>query len=459
MNIWWIRRDLRLEDNPALSAAIRDGAGVLPVFILDERLLANPAEKRQAFLFAGLRELDADLRRLGSRLIVRSGDPVVELERLGREVPIESIFAEQDVSPYARRRDAAVARQLKLQLVAGLNIQPVSAVLRADGRPYTLFTPYSRAWKALPANDCILPAPITLPLVPDINSLDLPDWPAPDGFPAGEREARRRLAKFLDAPIYDYAVGRDRLDRNSTSALSPYLRFGMLSARQAAAAVRQAAGVAPDTASRAGCEAWLNELIWRDFFQSILYHFPNVLGNAFRTGSHSISWRDDMRDLQAWQSGLTGYPVVDAGMRQLAATGWMHNRARMICASFLVKHLLIHWQAGERWFIQNLIDGDPAANNGGWQWVAGTGTDAAPYFRIFNPVLQGRKFDPDGHYVRRWLPELADVPSEYIHTPWKMSNTGQQEFHVILGQDYPTPIVEHDFARQRAFQAYTGKFA
>ncbi len=278
--------------------------------------------------------------------------------------------------------------------------------------------------------------------------------PSPPGFPAGEAEARRRLSAFLAGPIFDYRETRDRMDLDGTSQLSPYLRFGMVSIRQAVISAVQAIEQAPDAQARAGADAWLNELIWRDFYRSILHRHPAVLDTAFKPGMRAIPWRDAPGDLRAWQQGQTGYPVVDAAMRQLAATGWMHNRARMIAASFLVKHLLINWQEGERWFMQQLIDGDPASNNGGWQWVAGTGTDAAPYFRIFNPILQGRKFDPMGNYVRRWVPELSSVPDRHIHAPWEMTAAEQRDCGVIIGRHYPAPIVEHAFARARVLAAY-----
>jgi deoxyribodipyrimidine photo-lyase len=244
------------------------------------------------------------------------------------------------------------------------------------------------------------------------------------------------------------------MDLAGTSQLSASLRFGMLSVRQAVVFARLCAEIAPDEGSKAGCEAWLNELIWRDFYQAILYHYPDVLKSAFKPNLRDIPWRDAPYDLHAWQTGQTGYPVVDAAMRQMAASGWMHNRARMIAASFLVKHLLINWQDGERWFMQQLVDGDPSSNNGGWQWVAGTGTDAAPYFRIFNPVLQGKRYDPMGKFVRLWVPELSDVPDRFIHNPWEMTGADQQDCGVIIGRDYPTPIVEHAFARARVMAAY-----
>lgn len=454
MNIWWIRRDLRIEDNQALTAALKEGMGVIPVFILDDRLLAKPAEKRQRFLFAGLRALDADLRRLGSRLIIRQGNPLVELTRLAAECGARSVYAEEDISPYAIRRDTEIGKHFDLQLFQGVSFHPVGTITKENGEPYTVFTPYSRAWKARPFGLQALPAPGRLPPVPEVLSIDLPDTPAPDLFVPGEREGKGRLSAFVDGIIYKYGDGRNRLDMNSTSGISPYLRFGMLSARQAFAAAYQAAEQAPDNNSRLSSHTWINELIWREFYQSILFHFPSVLERAFKPAYRDIPWRNAPEDYHAWQTGLTGYPVVDAGMRQLAETGWMHNRARMITASFLVKHLLINWQEGERWFMERLIDGDPAANNGGWQWIAGTGTDAAPYFRIFNPILQGKKFDPEGAYIRQWIPELESIPQKYIHTPWEMPSNLQRQMSCVIGKDYPAPIVDHEWARQRVLDAY-----
>jgi deoxyribodipyrimidine photo-lyase len=454
MNIWWIRRDLRLEDSPALTAAIQADPAVLPVFILDDHLLSKPADKRQAFLLNGLGALDLELKHLGSGLIVRRGDPVLELARLMAESGAASVYAEEDVSPYARKRDTAVARQVDLHLVQGASYFPPSVVKGSGGNPFKVFTPYSHAWKALPFSDQVLPKPASLKPIPDFLTGPLPEIPSASGFPAGEVEAQRQLAAFLAGPIHEYAMTRDRMDLEGTSRISAFLRFGMVSIRQAVISAVQAIAQAPDAQARAGAETWLNELIWREFYRSILHHFPFVLDTAFRPGMRAIPWRDAPDDLQAWQAGLTGYPVVDAAMRQMASTGWMHNRARMIAASFLVKHLLINWQAGERWFMQQLIDGDPASNNGGWQWVAGTGTDAAPYFRIFNPTLQGKRFDPFGNYVRRWVPELSPVPDRFVHTPWEMTTAEQQDCGVLIGRHYPAPIVEHAFARARALAAY-----
>jgi deoxyribodipyrimidine photo-lyase len=246
------------------------------------------------------------------------------------------------------------------------------------------------------------------------------------------------------------------MDLEATSKLSPYLRFGMLSARHAVVSALAAIEAARDAQARKGAETWLNELIWREFYMTILYHFPGVVEQSFRPNLRDVVWANDIDDFAAWCEGRTGYPVVDAAIRQLVHTGWMHNRARMIVASFLVKDLLIDWRWGERFFMQHLVDGDPAANSGGWQWTAGTGTDAAPYFRIFNPVLQGKKHDPSGRYVRRWVPELDGVPvtRKFIHEPWKMPLDVQRDVGCVIAQDYPAPLVEHAWARERTLAAY-----
>jgi deoxyribodipyrimidine photo-lyase len=457
--IWWIRRDLRLHDNQALAAALAQGGLVLPVFIITPGLVEGPhvAPRRLAFLWGGLAALAADLERRGSRLLVRRGEPLVVLQELMATTGATAIFAEADYSPYARRRDEAVARALPLRLCDGLTVYPPAAIVRPDGKPYVVYTPFSRAWKAQPPPAAPLPAPAFIPTVAFGRSEPLPAATVTSPFPPGEAEARRRLAAFVGGerpPIYHYAEERNRLDRAGTSQLSPYFRFGMLSARTAVHAAYEAIAAAPDAEARKGAEAWLNELIWREFYIAILYHHPFVLRRAFRADLRAILWQEDEAAFRAWCEGRTGYPIVDAAMRELAATGWMHNRGRMIVASFLVKDLLIDWRWGERWFMQTLVDGDPAANNGGWQWTAGTGTDAAPYFRIFNPVVQSAKCDPEGTYIRRWVPELARVPTAYIHAPWQMPPDVQRQSGCVIGRDYPAPLVDHAWARVRALAAY-----
>jgi len=451
VSIWWIRRDLRLTDNHALQAARQSGYPVLPVFILDERLMAGPVNRRQRFLMAALADLREQLHREGSNLLVRKGQPEEVFQTLFKETGAVRVFAEEDFSPYARNRDGKVSRSVPLTLTAGLAIHPPDAVLKPDSSPYTIFTPYSRKWLSLPAPFLAASgAGYYLPATRFPSSDALPEFEPVEGFTATRDEAETRLGLFLSLRIDQYADYRDRMDRNGTSVLSPYIRFGLLSPGRLAAIIHQ-----QDASALAeGRRVWLNELIWRDFYQSILYHFPYVKREAFQPKFRHIPWRDAPRDLQAWKDGLTGYPVVDAAMRQLKSTGWMHNRARMITASFLTKDLLINWQEGERWFMEELVDGDPASNNGGWQWAAGTGTDAAPYFRIFNPILQSKRFDSHGDYIRRWVPELRNLPEKYIHEPWTIPPLEQASLSVVAGRDYPLPIVEHALVKERTLAAY-----
>jgi deoxyribodipyrimidine photo-lyase len=459
--IWWIRRDLRLQDNQALKAALDANHQIIPVFILDARLLQSPyaSPQRTAFLFNGLRSLQADLHRYEGRLILQEGEPCAVLWRLMEATGASRIYAEPDTSPFATRRDRQVTAELPVEWVGSPAIHPPGSVLKASGEPYSVFTPFSKAWKALPAP--LAPAESfagSLNTPDGLASLPIPENPALQNsvpFEAGEEQAEQRLNAFIQgpgSPIFDYSEGRDWLGEDGTSRLSPYLRFGMISARRAFSAARQAIQSAENPAFRRGAEAWLNELIWRDFYIHILHHFPQVRQQNFRM--QSIPWLNDPQQCEAWKKGETGYPIVDAAMRQLLQTGWMHNRARMITASFLTKDLLIDWRWGERWFMQHLLDGDPAANNGGWQWTAGTGTDAAPYFRIFNPTSQGRRHDPKGRFIRLWLPELAKVPDEFIHEPWKMPDNMQRQTGCRIGKDYPAPIVDHAEARERALSTY-----
>lgn len=462
--VWWIRRDLRLTDNQALHMAMSQAQTVVPLFIIDPFFVTSPfaGEKRTSFLWAGLRELDSALKACGSRLVVRRGQPEAELAKLLAETGAEAIFAEADYSSYARKRDSAIQKSLPLHLEQGIVVHHPDSLLKDDGTPYQVFTPFKkRAWltRPLPQLTHILPPPEQIRTPENLTSLPLPDVESLENMPfiPGEAEAHKRLQTFMsgdEGSIFEYAQQRNQLDLDGTSKLSPYLRFGMISARQVAATAVKARSAAQSEAARNSADTFLSEIIWREFYYAILYHFPHVAHGSFRPQYDQIQWRNDPVEFAAWCKGETGYPVVDAAMRQLLQTGWMHNRARMIVASFLVKDLLIDWRWGERFFMLHLLDGDPANNNGGWQWTAGTGTDAAPYFRIFNPVTQSKRFDPKGRYIRRWLPELAPLSDKHIHSPWEMPRTEQKRLQFKLGQEYPEPIVEHKVARERALAAY-----
>lgn len=460
--IHWFRRDLRLDDNLALAAALATGRPVIPLFIFDPAILggARTGAPRLGFLLRALESLDGSLRRHGARLMVRQGDPLTVLRALIEATGADALYFNRDYSPYALRRDyAAESLGVAVHADDDVLLLPPGSVLKGDGDPYVVFTPFLRQWKTLAKPECVdftggrfhTPDSLMSDSIPTLDelgfgaSIDLP--------PACEGAAHSRLRYFSDGPLYEYAAGRDALvaepfaddTLGGTSALSPYLRLGLISPRRAYWAARAAYAGADSAAARQSVEVWVSELAWREFYMHILYHFPHVEQGSFQRQYDAVSWRDAPDELAAWQEGHTGYPVIDAAMRQLNAIGWMPNRARMIVASFLTKDLLIDWRAGERYFMQRLIDGDPAANNGGWQWSAGTGTDAQPYFRIFNPVSQSQKFDPDGAYIRHWVPELRAVPNRYIHAPWQMDRPPR---------DYPAPIVDHGMARERTLAAY-----
>ena len=466
--IWWIRRDLRLHDNQALHHALQLGVPIIPLFILDPTFDASSCvgEARRDWLWGALAELETDLRSRNAQLLVRRGAPVTVLAELVAATQAQQIVAEADASPYAVSRDRAIRRNLPLHLVPGVGIQALGAVTKDDGLPYTVYTPYNRRFKAhwrgqwAATSATLLPAPVAIAFP---HALPLTSDPLPVArntsadFPPGEGAARARLLRFIQgdrAPVHAYGLGRDRPDHAGTSQLSPYFRFGQISAREAAILAVQAVERAPTDTARDQAEIWLDALIWREFYQTILMRFPRVREQSFRPEYDHIRWRNEPAEFDAWCAGQTGYPFVDAAMRQLRAIGWMHNRARMAVASFLVKDLLIDWRWGERWFMQQLLDGDPAANNGGWQWAAGTGTDAAPYFRIFNPVSQGTKHDPMGNYVRRWVPELAKLPPGVIHEPWKLTASEQRHLGCVIGRDYPARMVDHSMARERTLAAY-----
>jgi deoxyribodipyrimidine photo-lyase len=457
----WITRDLRVRDHPALRAALDRHERVVPAFCFDERLLGgrHASGPRTQFLLDCLRELDAALRERGGGLVIRRGRPERELPALTAQLGAEEVHVSADAGPFARRRAAAVERALRACGVDVLAHPGVAAVddlgelLTGGGRPYTVFSPFHRRWLAAPRRP-VLGAPRELPALPpglakgrlpSLRSLGLEQEVAepPRG---GEPAARERLGRFLASGIAGYADGHDALGGDGTSRLSPYIHFGCVSVREIEE--RLPAGAGPD--------AFRRQLCWRDFHHHVLLHHPrNARSELQERYRGKISWSGSETRFRAWCEGRTGFPLVDAGMRQLLRQGWMHNRARLVAGSFLTKSLGIDWRRGERHFMRMLVDGDEANNNGNWQWVASVGTDPQPVFRrIYNPARQMERHDPDGRYVRRHVPELRRVPDEHLAEPWRMPVELQREVGCILGEDYPEPIVDHAQARRDALARY-----
>lgn len=470
--IVWFRLNLRLADNPVLHAAVERRGRVLPLFIWspEEEAPWSPGAASRWWLHHSLTALDARLRALGSRLIVRRGAALSVLRELIRETGARAVFWDRRMEPALRSRDARVERSLielgceACHFNAALLHEP-ETIRTQGGGPFRVFTPFWRHCLAQPDPPAPLPVPKALPAPkhwPDSLALEalelLPRLSWADGFQSvwqpGEIGAQGRLTRFLAEGLDSYDATRDRPDVSGTSRLSPHLHFGEISARQVWHAVRQAAERRGWRRTQWRQLAFLRELGWREFAHHLLHHFPHTSDAPLRAEFARFPWRRDATLLRAWQRGRTGYPIVDAGMRELWAIGWMHNRVRMIVASFLVKDLLQPWQEGARWFWDTLVDADLANNTLGWQWSAGCGADAAPFFRIFNPLAQGRKFDPKGDYVRRWCPELAALPAQWIHEPNRAPAEVLRRAGVELGKSYPMPVVNHAIAREVALEAF-----
>lgn len=458
--IHWFRNDLRLHDNLALTALADRVAAWLPVFVIDPLLIARSGRNspRARFLFDCLARLAGDLSAKGFALQIVEGKPEVLIPELMVKTGATIVSWNNASTPLGRRRDLKVSSAISR--AGGQAIQRDDhTVFGADeiktktGGNYRVYTPYRnewwRTWEREPrfsSSTTRYPnAPIPrIAIYGDRLSQLATEKGSRIRLPTGgEESAKRRLRKFLSGPARRYHLDRDRPDIDGTSRLSPYLRFGAISVRRCfTEGLRK---IESDPGARIGISKWLDELIWREFYNAVLLNSPHVLAGAFRPEYDELTWRGSGAHFEAWCEGRTGYPIVDAGMRQLRSTGWMHNRLRMVVASFLTKDLLVDWRRGERFFFDSLVDGDPASNNGGWQWSASTGTDAQPYFRIFNPVAQGKKWDPDGKYVRRWVPELQAVDSKWIHTPWLEPQSRVQ---------YIKPIVDHAVQRQLALDEF-----
>jgi deoxyribodipyrimidine photo-lyase len=463
--VHWFRRDLRVADNTSLARAARDADRLIPVFILDDHYASDPnvGPSRYRFLAETLAELAKSLASRGGRLLVRRGPARTALPRLLQDTGAEAVYANHEIGPYPERRDrqardAVEAAGARFRLFPDALLVEPDAIATRAGDPFTLFAPFLKRWLAAEKRDPEPDPPrLETPELPGIPLGKVRSWrdlePNFLATPGGESQARALLEKFLCHAAADYAEHRNFPARRGTSRLSAHLHFGTISPRTIRTAAIGAREAAPPGAGE-GIGRFVVELAWREFYHHVLFHFPRVAEESFRPEFDRLPWRSSPESLAAWKEGRTGFPMVDAAMRELARTHWMHNRARMIAASFLVKDLHIHWREGEKWFEHQLADADLANNNGGWQWAAGSGTDAAPYFRIFHPVLQSRKFDPNGDYIRRFVPELALVPAEKIHEPWKMTSEEQRGAGCRLGTDYPFPILDHAREREAALQMF-----
>ena len=459
----WFRRDLRTIDNRALAQACTDAECVIPLFVLDKAILsrADSCKARVNFLMDCLLDLNERLKALGGRLIVLNGTNPETVVEAAVTWKVDCVYFHREFEPAGVARDNKVLQSLAESRIESrqvnnlMHVEP-ERLKTAAGSPYTVFTPYKRSWLNEPLDSLAdVPQKVSLPeSIRGVNvESELPglkaavDQDIPEG---GETAALDLLLQFVQGSCGEYASRRDYPGISGTSRLSPHLHLGSISPRTVRMEVEHLKQIgSADVADSAN--TFISELCWREFYLSILHFFPHVETGAFKHELNSVPWEDNEASFANWTSGNTGYPIVDAAMRQLKSQAWMHNRARMIVASFLCKDLLVDWRWGERYFMQNLVDGDLASNNGGWQWTAGTGTDAQPYFRIFNPTSQALKFDPNGDYVRRWVPELAKVPAAAIHTPWKLS-PGEKQY--LKCQAYPDPIVDHSVQRLRALELY-----
>lgn len=460
--VWFRGKELRVRDHMPLATAARDGE-VIALFVLDPYFFAPKRARRLAhrmqFLLESLTSLEQSLAQLGSRLLIVAGKSVDVIPRLAQRWRVDRVLSQRWTEPFGRERDRRITAALRVpfELLGGETLLPPATLRTGAGAPYSVFTPFARAFAATAADiGSPVAAPRTLPPlpsgvscpeavpIPQLSELGIRENPRL--IQGGEVAAKRRLRAFLRGPLSSYDVDRDRMDVAGTSRLSADLKFGTISARAVWKAVQ-----ASKAAERAehSTRVFQNQLVWREFAHATLWDRPELLDTPFRPAFDGFPWRDDEDGWRAWVNGTTGYPVVDAAARQLLGEGFVHNRARMIAASFLAKHLMIDFRRGEAHYLEYLVDGDWANNDMGWQWSAGCGCDAQPYFRIFNPTLQGERFDPDGQYVRRWVPELTRVPAKYVHRPWEAPRAVLDAARVTLGKTYPRPIVSHAVGRDR----------
>jgi deoxyribodipyrimidine photo-lyase len=456
--IVWFRSELRVHDHPALALALSEADYVVPLFIFNEGLIngAHSSSNRNRFLLECLEDLKESLNKVGADLVLRSGKAETELSKLAKETSAEAVYYTADYTPYSIKRDKSVAKAMDsigvgFRFLPGrLAVSSLQKIRTKAGTPHKVFTPFWKQWLGVGRRELAktpksikLPPKIEIGELPKIDSLVIKSELSPKVLKGGEKKARQQLKKFLDSGIENYHQGNNDLS-TPTSLLSPYLHFGCLSPREIETML-------PDNK---GARAWHRQLCWREFYNNIIFNFPDTL-HEFQEKYRELKWGNDKKLLEAWKNGQTGYPAVDVGMRQLLLEGWMHNRARLIVGSFLTKDLWLDWRLGETHFMHWLLDGDEANNNGNWQWIASVGVDPAPvYRRLYNPSSQRAKFDPDGIYVRRYVKELKDVPNKYLSEPWTMPEDIQKESKCIIGKDYPKPIIDHKEARLVALDNY-----
>ena len=463
----WFRSDLRLADNSALAAAIDLGSPIIPIFIWAPEEAGNwvPGAASKWFLKQSLESLGAEFAKHGGELVLRRGGSLETLLEIIKQTGANRVFWNRRYEPPLREMDITIKSTLRSN---GIEVESFNSSLlnephtvsTGSGKPYKVYTPYWRNVKDREIEPVANPDlasikfPKEYPLSLELDDLNLtssqkwiqkfkPYWEV------SEKAAQKHLQAFMEDRVEDYDLARDIPKEKGTSSLSPYLRWGLVGPRQVIHTLRSKHNM-----NATGPQVYSKEIYWREFAYNVLYHYPNTPDTPLQEKYADFPWQSDVGLLNSWQKGHTGYPIVDAGMRQLYQTGWMHNRVRMIVSSLLVKHLLQDWREGARWFWDTLVDADLASNTLGWQWSGGCGADAAPYFRIFNPITQGKKFDPEGEYVKRWVPELSNVTSKYIHEPWVASEPELESFGLDLGIDYPKPIIEHSLGRKRALEAF-----
>lgn len=461
--IVWFRQDLRLHDNPALQAALADADRIIPIYIHDENIAWAPGAASRWWLHHSLTALAEEIKDIGSRLIIRRGNSTEVLQQVIDETGANGVYCNRIYEPADLKHDKQLHRQLKEQgiefsIYQGNLLREPDTVQNQSGQPYKVFTPFYKCYLREGWDTHVYSSPKQLPSIStriksdkiaDLDLLPTIDWDSSfyDHWQPGESGAWKQLRRFLRKSLGDYHQARDVPSLEGTSRLSPHLHFGEISVRAILAELDR-------QDLRKQGEDFIRELIWRDFAHSVLFHFPHTTDKPFDDRFGNFKWKTSKKLLQAWQQGQTGYPIVDAGMRELWHTGYMHNRVRMIVASFLTKNGMIHWKKGAEWFWDTLVDADLAANSMNWQWVAGCGVDAAPYFRIFNPVTQSQRFDKQGLYIRQWVPELKNLPNKYLHEPWKTPDEVQQQAGCIIGKDYPEPILDLKATREAALEAY-----